>query len=241
VAVCHVDGETIKIGLSSEIEHYRADTYATKEPETIAWLRQNLREHDVFYDIGANIGLYAIFAAKIRPTCRVYAFEPEAQNFSRLCANILLNGLDNITPCSFPLSERDAFEVFHVHDSQPGSARHGLGASGCWREDSEPVVLRQGGVSVTLNTLVGKYGVPQPSLVKLDVDGLEENILDAGNQVLVSRALRSVLVEVMFKDGESSPWAVRKLATFGFVLQQRSDWVGRMHDLRSQNYIFVRP
>jgi hypothetical protein len=76
VAHCKVDELSIAIRISTPNEHYRADTYATKEPETIEWLRENLRDGDSFYDVGANIGLYSLYAAKLQPRCRVFAFEP---------------------------------------------------------------------------------------------------------------------------------------------------------------------
>ena len=67
IARCKVDGLSIAIRISTPNEHHRADTYATKEPETIEWLRDNLRDGDVFYDVGANIGLYSLYAAKLQP------------------------------------------------------------------------------------------------------------------------------------------------------------------------------
>src|SRR5206468_150350 len=94
-----VGGITLALHVSSAQEHYRADTYATKEPETIEWVRRRLGKGDVLFDVGANIGLYSLFAAKLEPSCRVVAFEPESNNFSSLCRNVLLNRLDNVIPC----------------------------------------------------------------------------------------------------------------------------------------------
>ena len=85
VARCEIDGLSIAIRVSTPNEYHRADIYATKEPETIEWLRENLRDGDVFYDVGANIGLYSLYAAKLRAACRVFALEPESQNFGKLC------------------------------------------------------------------------------------------------------------------------------------------------------------
>src|SRR5215831_5120059 len=124
IVSCEVGGVTIALHLASAQEHFRADTFATKEPETIRWLGDRLQNDDVFYDVGANIGLYALFAAKLRPQCRVYAFEPESHNFSSLCRNVLLNRLDNVVPCGFPLSDHEGFELLHVYGLEPGAALH---------------------------------------------------------------------------------------------------------------------
>src|SRR3990167_8176822 len=71
--------------------HYRAKTFSTKEPETLQWI-DNIPEKSVFWDIGANIGLYSLYAAK-RRHCRVWAFEPSVFNLELLARNIFLNKL----------------------------------------------------------------------------------------------------------------------------------------------------
>jgi len=238
VARCRVGGIPILIGIASENEQVRAETYETKEPETLDWLRANLREGDVFFDVGANIGLYAIFAAKLKPSCRVYAFEPEAHNFSSLCHNILLNGTSNVTPCSFPLSDREAFEHLYVYDLRPGSALHSLGEPSAFREGPER--LRQGTLGVSLDALVREFKLPPPSLLKLDVDGNEEKILGGGAQLLRSGGLRSILVEVTYSGDGDGSWAERMLSEYGYVPAGRSDWEVELRGLRSRNFIFNR-
>jgi hypothetical protein len=93
VTTCKVGGVVIRVGVSSEIEHFRADTYSTKEPETLDWLDRELTEEDIFFDVGANIGLYSLYAAKSKPGCTIFSFEPESQNYARLCKNIALNAV----------------------------------------------------------------------------------------------------------------------------------------------------
>jgi FkbM family methyltransferase len=165
VARCQVDGLSIAIRVSTPNEHHRADTYATKEPETIEWLRENLRDGDVFYDVGANIGLYSLYAAKLRPACRVFAFEPESHNFGNLCRNLLLNRVANVTPCFFPLSSREAFAPFYVYDLRPGGALHSLGRPSPLRD--EPPLLTTGALTATIDALVSRHGLPAPDLIKL--------------------------------------------------------------------------
>jgi FkbM family methyltransferase len=222
VARCQVDGLSIAIRVSTPNEHHRADTYATKEPETIEWLRENLRDGDVFYDVGANIGLYSLYAAKLRPACRVFAFEPESHNFGNLCRNLLLNRVANVTPCFFPLSSREAFAPFYVYDLRPGGALHSLGRPSPLRD--EPPLLTTGALTATIDALVSRHGLPAPDLIKLDVDGIEEQILDGAGAVLASSSLRSILVEVTWSDERKAalPWAESKLAPYGYRLKARA-------------------
>jgi FkbM family methyltransferase len=240
VARCKIDGLSIAIRISTPNEHYRADTYATKEPETIEWLRDNLRDGDVFYDVGANIGLYSLYAAKLRPACRVFAFEPESHNFGSLCGNLLLNRVENVTPCFFPLSSQEAFAPFYVYDLRAGGALHSLGRPSPLRDG--PPLLATGAIAATIDVLVSRHGLPRPDLLKLDVDGNEEQILDGSAAVLASGSLRSILVEVTWPN-EQKPalsWAESKLGSYGYHLKGKSAWSTELSGLRSANFIFVR-
>jgi len=240
VARCKVHGLSIAIRISTPNEHHRADTYATKEPETIEWLRDNLRDGDIFYDVGANIGLYSLYAAKLRPACRVFAFEPESHNFGSLCGNLLLNRVENVTPCFFPLSSYEAFAPFYVYDLRPGGALHSLGRPSSLRDG--PPLLTTGAIAVTIDVLVSRHGLPAPNLLKLDVDGNEEQILEGAAAVLASGSLRSILVEVTWPDESKRTlsWAESKLGPYGYHLKGKSAWSIELSGLRSANFIFVR-
>jgi FkbM family methyltransferase len=240
VRTCRVRGLTVHIGVASEIEAYRVASYAEKEPETLDWLDSQLRDGDVFMDVGANIGLYSLYAAKRNPQCTVYAVEPESQNFSRLCRNIVLSKAGNVIPCNFALSDREAFDLLYVGSLEPGSALHSLGRPSEYRHHEESVPLRQGTLSVTLDALVTRYGLPQPTLLKVDVDGIEEQILDGAETLLASPILRSILVEVTMKDGSTDAGMEKRLDRFGFRLLRASDWVAELNGLRSHNLIFGR-
>jgi len=73
---------------------WRARTFHTEEPETVRWL-DGIGESDVYWDIGANVGLTR-YVAKFRRS-RVVAFEPEAQNYALMIENLVLNGIDSDT------------------------------------------------------------------------------------------------------------------------------------------------
>lgn len=240
VTRCNVHGLSIAIRISTPNEHHRADTYATKEPETLEWLRENLRDGDVFYDVGANIGIYSLYAAKLRPGCRVFAFEPESHNFGSLCGNLLLNRVENVTPCFFPLSSHETFAPFYVYDLLPGGALHSLGRPSSLRDG--PPLLKTGAIAVTIDALVSRHGLPAPNLLKLDVDGNEEQILDCAAAVLASGSLRSILVEVTTPDDlkPALSWAESKLGSYGYHLKGKSDWTVELSGMRSANFIFVR-
>ena len=88
----------------------------------------------------------------------------------------LLNRVENVTPCFFPLSSHEAFAPFYVYDLRPGGALHSLGRPSPLRDG--PPLLKTGAVAATIDALVSRHGLPPPNLLKLDVDGNEEQILD---------------------------------------------------------------
>ena len=84
-----------KMIVETEIEKWRHDTFWEKEPETIAWI-DDMEPGEVLYDVGANVGVYALYAAS--RGIKVVAIEPVFENFSRLMQNIELNGFNNVLP-----------------------------------------------------------------------------------------------------------------------------------------------
>lgn len=71
---------------------FRAKTLFSKEPETIEWIRQ-FPPDSIFWDVGANIGTYSVFAGK--NGARVYSIEPSFLNLEILQRNIILNDLND--------------------------------------------------------------------------------------------------------------------------------------------------
>ena len=77
-----------KITTPNQLCDFRAETFSTKEPETLEWV-DSLNENSVLWDIGANVGLYSIYAAKTRK-CKVFSFEPSIFNLELLAPCIFL-------------------------------------------------------------------------------------------------------------------------------------------------------
>ena len=69
----------------------RAMSVLRKQPATIEWI-ESFRPDSVFWDVGANVGVYSLYAA-LRGDTRVVAFEPAAVNFFLLAANCEANRL----------------------------------------------------------------------------------------------------------------------------------------------------
>jgi FkbM family methyltransferase len=100
---------------------WRARSFYVEEPDTITWLNR-LTPDDVYWDIGANVGLYAIYAAKFRH-CQTVAFEPESQNYALLVENIVMNGVtSNCLPASIAMADRTDVSRLRVRYITKGGA-----------------------------------------------------------------------------------------------------------------------
>jgi FkbM family methyltransferase len=180
--------------VTGSIEAYRADTLVSKEPETITWLRGTLDKDSMLLDVGANIGLYSLYAACLpNLTVSCLAFEPAAVNFAQLCGNIFDNGLaGRVQPVSVALSDKSGIVGFEVADLIPGSALHGSIMG-----NAEGAALRQIGAGITLDDFLRQHPPPaRPTHLKIDVDGPELAVLKGAEQTLRSPQLRHLLIEL---------------------------------------------
>jgi FkbM family methyltransferase len=166
-----------------------------KEPGTISWIEE-FAPGEVMIDIGANVGLYALCAARFRQT-RVYGFEPESQNYALLNCNIYDNGLQSqVTAYCCALSDETRFDLLYLSQFMPGGSCHNFGES--IGPDQRPMAaaFRQGCFSTTIDELVGQGVVPVPQHIKIDVDGIEHKVIRGASKTLQDPRLRSVLVEI---------------------------------------------
>jgi FkbM family methyltransferase len=197
VVLLHMD-EAAGADKSGNPELWRAETYTTKEPDTLAWIDKYFGEGDVIYDVGANIGQYSLYAAKrLRGNCTVLAFEPEALNYAKLNRNVVLNGLTGvITPYCLAVTERTELGAFYVQNFAPGAALHSWARPVTQGERAFEAQNRQGMVGISLDDLTGRFALPFPNHVKIDVDGIEAEIIRSAGNTLADTRLKTALVEV---------------------------------------------
>lgn len=210
-----VRGLRIQLDVESKTEAWRADTYESKEPETLHWIDTFFHPGDVFFDVGANIGLYSLYAAqRLKGQCSVYSFEPEALNYAKLNCNVRLNGLSGtVLPCCAAISDTLALAPLNLHPCdfdlieegsyEPGSSMHSFGSVLDFEDKAFTPYHVQLMFGVSLDLLCGTFGLPVPNHIKIDVDGHEDKVMRGLSGLLADRSLRSVLVELNLKDGKN--------------------------------------
>jgi FkbM family methyltransferase len=190
------EGETpVLYATPNRATQWRVDSLFTKEPDTIEWIR-GFEPGQVFVDIGANVGMYTIWAAKTRGV-RTFAFEPESQNYGLLCRNIVLNGLSEaVVAYCLALSDEASYSLLHLSEFGIGGSCHTFGEKLDFRLEPLNSRLSQGCVSTTLDLLVAQGVMPVPDHIKVDVDGLEHKVLAGCRDTLRNPRLKSVLIEI---------------------------------------------
>ncbi len=163
-----------------------------REPETIAWLEEYVRPGDHLWDVGANIGLFSIYAAMLDGVT-VTAFEPVAANYATLIDALILNGLcDRVAAFPIALSDRTGLVKMFLIDLEAGSGLHALGqpvnVRGGFEAKAAPLVPVIRGKEV-----VARFAVPSPTHIKIDVDGHEMRVLQ-GLAILLP-GIRTIWIE----------------------------------------------
>ena len=192
-----------------------------KEPETLAWLQREMGPGDVLYDVGANVGAYSLVADRCaRGQGRVYAFEPSATTFALLTRNVFLNGAEErVTPLFVALADSNALGHMELRSLAAGDASHGM-ADPAARPNGSTGAFRQPVSFARLDDLVATYGLAQPTLMKIDVDGGELGVLRGGPRVLRAPSLRGVLIEIDSADANADA-TLACLAAHGFAVAER--------------------
>ena len=189
------------------------------EQEELRAFHDEIEPEDTVYDIGANTGLYSLFAATKCRRGTVAAFEPYPPNIEVLRQDRDRNALHNIDIVESALSDT----VGEIEFSQPDEDDVGYGSSA--------IDATGDGSSITVPTttgdkLVADGELPPPNVVKIDVEGAESLVIEGIKQALTTPECRTVFCEVHLpgidirpsvEDFGSSLDNIRsKLEAFGF-------------------------
>lgn len=181
----------------TNLEKWRADTFWTKEPETIAWI--DGFDGGVFYDIGANIGVYSLCCAAVHPYMKIFAFEPLWENFKALVKNVYINNFKNIKVSAFALGDQLGTFGFSGTENIAGASGGQVVKD---LDYNTGVFLYRLDWLISLLEVIGYPGQTndylKPHYIKIDIDGQELGVLQGATETL--KTVQSVLVEVQPKD-----------------------------------------
>ena len=184
------------------------------ERKVLSDVLKEVSNNDVFYDVGANVGLYSCLVGSAAPKCSIYSFEPHPTNVEALKQNLQLNSVAS-TIFQMALSDEDGRFELSSEGTESGLGEHSLDASES--ESTVPVTVRR------LDTLRDEHDIPVPSVVKIDVEGAEQDVINGGIETFSDPDCRTIYCEVhpdrISKFGGSYDELKDLLADLGFDLE----------------------
>jgi FkbM family methyltransferase len=188
-----LNGFTSRFLVSSTDELRRTQTLGGEE-RFLRRLLQEIRPGEVVYDIGTNLGLYSVFLAKgVGPLGRVIGFEPESRSFDRCQENLRLNSLPNVKVFDRALGNEDREIVLAVDESAASGVHHVLG-----KRDGEKSTRWQSAKMVVGDRFIDMESLPVPNVIKIDVEGMEEEVLLGLFHTLQRPECRLIFCEIHF-------------------------------------------
>lgn len=198
--ICHRTALNKKVNLKiytpNWICEFRAKTFSSKEPETLEWIDKQ-KNNGVFFDIGANVGLYSLYYAATKKG-NVYAFEPSVFNLRLLAKNIYINNLHKkIHIISNPLTEKNQFSNFNLTTIEEGGALSSFGVNYGYSGKKMDKALSYKTLGFSLDYLIEQKIIHEiPTMIKIDVDGIEHLILEGAKKILNNPICKTILIEV---------------------------------------------
>lgn len=215
-----VFGKNIKFANTQNQPSYiqnRVARIKSKEPETIKWL-ENMPQDAVLFDVGANIGVYTMIAGA--RNIKTYSFEPHASNYNNLCESISLNNYDHCVAYCIALSNESKFDKISIKNYHAGVADNQV---------AQASNLSHGVITHRLDDFIDNNILPQPTHMKIDIDGHEEKFYHGAKNTI------SKCKSVLFEIENQFNYIVEDLIKSGLTLSSK-----HKRNEEEFNYIFVR-
>lgn len=201
--ICGVD---VQFRMASARDHRFLPDFAEGYEEIFKDMFTELHEDDVFFDIGAHIGIYSCVLGRKYPG--IVCFEPHPKTRESLEKNLQLNGIDaTVMDCA--ISNSDGTIAFDTRRDTPG----GMGVVRHTGQGTETPVR-------TLDGVVSDDDVSPPTVIMSDILGEELNLLRGGSMTFSSPTTRlaySVIHDLPLERLGSSEQEVEELLrSYGF-------------------------
>lgn len=201
----------------------------------MAFLLHVLDKNDLFIDIGANVGSYTLLACGVRGAKGV-CFEPVKSTYDRLYNNILINHLsDNVTSFNAGVSDDDGELSFTTDE---GCCNHVV------EEPNENINVEK----VKVYRLDSVLEDENPSVMKIDVEGFEDSVINGAENILRRDSLHSIIMELNdsgSRYGVNENSILQKMKEYGFGTYSYDPFSRKLLSLHGKNYmsgntIFIR-
>jgi FkbM family methyltransferase len=192
-----------------------------------------IKSGDVVMDIGANIGSHSVYFSSLAPNGIIYSIEPSRLTFEYLLKNI--KRIENVIPLSLALSNTNGIAKFYECDNDVMSGLKDTERSYVSYVNKVPVVKA--------DSLVKMLDLQNLDFVKIDVEGLESQVIEGFRETLVK--FKPVIFCEIYSGTNSNPDPEGTISLIGslgytvFVLKANQLMPYERHDDRYHNYFFI--
>jgi FkbM family methyltransferase len=181
--------------MGEEVNFIEANERVVERVENLSHERYLIQEilsvskpDDIFWDVGACLGIHSFITALHIPYGKVYSFEPMPVNRAVLVDNMSINRMNNINISKFAMSDSKGETEFSIRQSmEAGFGRHGISKSGYEDVHKIQVEKTSGDWFANQNEI--------PNIVKIDVEGASPLVLKGMEETLKNEECREVFIE----------------------------------------------
>ena len=233
--------------IPNQLTDWRIETFFIKEPETLEWIDSFEKKNKIiFWDIGANIGLYSIYSVLRNENVSTISFEPSTSNLRVLSRNISINNLENkIKILSAPLSNKEnQFLTMNEGDFIEGGALNTFGENYDFAGELFDSKMKYKILGTTIKNLLDNSILEIPNYIKIDVDGIEHLILEGAGEYLKDKRIKSLSIEINedFKEQYNKVIEIMDQNEFKLLHKKHNDEMFNNSKKFSKvfNYVFIR-
>lgn len=187
------------------------------EKENYTFLQQKIKPGMQIIDIGAHIGLFSTIASKLTgKSGKVICFEPTPGTYAVLSSILRLNKCDNVTAIQAAVSSNEGEAVFYIGNTE------GCNSNSLVKNKEEDEITSYPVKLVTIDNVIKDYSLV-PSLIKIDAEGAELDVLKGGERTF--NTLKPLLIlglhpSFIKQKGDSLEEIWNLLATYKYRVEQ---------------------
>ena len=242
----YINNKKTKFFIPNFITKWRVDTFYSKEPETLEWIDSfDSNKKIIFWDIGANIGLYSIYAAQKYKNIDVVAFEPSTSNLRILSRNIHQNNLENKIKINQIALTNQSNKFLFLQESKftEGWSMNAFGENFGYDGKSFLPENKYKIYGTSIDYLLENKILEVPNYIKIDVDGIEHLILEGGLKFLKKDEIKSLSIEINenFEEQYKSVLSIMKNSNFKLKNKKHSkEFDSSKKFSKIYNYLFEK-
>lgn len=157
------------------------------EYEELQFIYNYLGDADAYIDVGAHIGDSSLLAATKIKTGKIIACEPTPKVFNELVMNIKINNFESVViPLQKAISHTIGTSLFALEGASEVNHLSNQAVKG--KTITVP--------TTTIDHLLKQYALPKVSLLKIDVEGFELEVIQGTKRALQAKKIELILFEV---------------------------------------------